>query len=925
MIARLRAATARPTSAGRRASSRTSSRRSRAPCVRSAWRPPSRPKGSRSATATTLALDALDLEVAPGEVYGYLGPNGAGKTTTIRLLLGAAPADARAGPSCSGSTPGATRWRAHRRVAYVAGEPLPVAGADRRRDARLPGARCAAGRDAAYRDALIERFQLDTDKKVRALSKGNRQKVQLIAAFASRADLLILDEPTSGLDPLMEVAFRETVHEAKAARTDRLPLVAHPQRGRGAVRSRRHPARRAAWSSRARSSELRHLSAQTVEITFDGPAPDAPELPGVHVTSAGEQRAARRGHRQRRAADRSAGRPPRRLADQPRAVARGDLPAPLRRRRAWRRLARWPAARCATRARARSRSRCSSLLAAAAQGAATATPTRRSPTAWQLARTFGDNRAHAPALRHAARPADHRRLDVVAARRFCRSSPRCGALFGGGARAARRGGGRAPGARPGRRRRPRRRVPRRAGRRSALGAAVAVARAVRRRCCPAQRRRRRRRPTWRSPLVSPAPSSPASGALTSQLAPTRRGALGLGGGVLVVALLAAHGRRHLGPARLAALGDAVRLGRGAAAVRRRAAARAASCPPLRRPRAAGRRGGGSPSGATSAPGLLAARDSAPPRLARLSSPAAQALRAQRGALLAWLIGVGVVRAALWRRSPTASPAGLSETSTTQFREARDVADARRGLPRPRVPLPAPRALPVRLLPARRRARGGGRAAARDAVRAAGRPAALARRAARARGRGGRARARRRRCSPGRARPRRARACRFGRMLEAGANCLPVAVLFLGLGALLYALVAARERRDRLRPRRRGLPVGHVGARSPRPAGRSTSRRSTTSRSCPRRPSRPAARRDARASPRSRPLGAWRFERRDPSAVRDQGDLSVLVDQPLQRLVGHPHPMRVAAPPRVEVRTAPAALLAGLLRIPWTSSTVFAHR
>ncbi len=84
-----------------------------------------------------------------------------------------------------------------------------------RRDVRVPRASCAAARDAAYRDVLVERFQLDTRKKVRALSKGNRQKVQLVAAFATRADLLILDEPTSGLDPLMEMAFRETVLEAK--------------------------------------------------------------------------------------------------------------------------------------------------------------------------------------------------------------------------------------------------------------------------------------------------------------------------------------------------------------------------------------------------------------------------------------------------------------------------------------------------------------------------------------------------------------------------------------------------------------------------------------------------------------------------------------------------------------------------------------
>ncbi len=161
----------------------------------------------------TLALDHLDLTVEPGEVYGYLGPNGAGKTTTIRLLLGLhRPSAGRA------ALFGLEAWRdpvaAHRRVAYVAGEPfLWPALTSAETFAYL--ARLHGSTDLAYRDLLVERFQLDVDKKVRALSKGNRQKVQLVAAFASRAELLILDEPTSGLDPLMEMAFRQTVLEAK--------------------------------------------------------------------------------------------------------------------------------------------------------------------------------------------------------------------------------------------------------------------------------------------------------------------------------------------------------------------------------------------------------------------------------------------------------------------------------------------------------------------------------------------------------------------------------------------------------------------------------------------------------------------------------------------------------------------------------------
>jgi ABC-2 type transport system ATP-binding protein len=162
---------------------------------------------------STIALDSLDLIVNEGEVYGYLGPNGAGKTTTIRLLLALhRPTVGRA------QLFGIDAWRdpvsAHRHVAYVAGEPLlwpSLTGAETFEFL----ANVRGSTDFAYQDLLIERFQLDTAKKVRALPKGNRQKVQLIAAFASRADLLILDEPTSGLDPLMEMAFRETVHEAK--------------------------------------------------------------------------------------------------------------------------------------------------------------------------------------------------------------------------------------------------------------------------------------------------------------------------------------------------------------------------------------------------------------------------------------------------------------------------------------------------------------------------------------------------------------------------------------------------------------------------------------------------------------------------------------------------------------------------------------
>jgi ABC-2 type transport system ATP-binding protein len=147
-------------------------------------------------------------------------------------------------------------------------------------------ARVRGGTDVAYRDALVERFQLDASKKVRALSKGNRQKVQLVAAFASRADLLILDEPTSGLDPLMEVAFRDTVREA-THRGQTVFLSSHILSEVEALCDRVGILRDGRLVEQGTLAELRHLSAQTVEVTFDGPAPELGELPGVQLAPAG--------------------------------------------------------------------------------------------------------------------------------------------------------------------------------------------------------------------------------------------------------------------------------------------------------------------------------------------------------------------------------------------------------------------------------------------------------------------------------------------------------------------------------------------------------------------------------------------------------------------------------------------------------------
>jgi ABC-2 type transport system ATP-binding protein len=232
----------------------------------------------------TVALDGLNLTVDAGEVYGYLGPNGAGKTTTIRLLLGLHR------PSAGHAELfGIDAWGdpvdAHRRVAYVPGEPFLWPSLTSAETFELL-ARLRGGTDVAYRGLLIERFQLDVDKKIRALSKGNRQKVQLIAALASRADLLLLDEPTAGLDPLMEVAFRESVIEAKQ-RGQAIFLSSHILSEVEALCDRVGILRDGRLVDEGTLAELRHLSAQTIEVSFDGPPPHLESIPGVHVTNAG--------------------------------------------------------------------------------------------------------------------------------------------------------------------------------------------------------------------------------------------------------------------------------------------------------------------------------------------------------------------------------------------------------------------------------------------------------------------------------------------------------------------------------------------------------------------------------------------------------------------------------------------------------------
>ncbi len=162
---------------------------------------------------TVRALDGLELTVREGEVHGFLGPNGAGKSTTIRILLGVVKADAGRARLLGGD-PWTNAVELHRHIAYVPGDvtlwPNLTGGETIDLLARMRG-----GIDEKRRVELIERFELDPQKKARTYSKGNRQKVSLISAFSSRARLLLLDEPSSGLDPLMENVFQQCVAEAR--------------------------------------------------------------------------------------------------------------------------------------------------------------------------------------------------------------------------------------------------------------------------------------------------------------------------------------------------------------------------------------------------------------------------------------------------------------------------------------------------------------------------------------------------------------------------------------------------------------------------------------------------------------------------------------------------------------------------------------
>jgi ABC-2 type transport system ATP-binding protein len=237
-----------------------------------------RTEGLTKRYGNVAALDHLELEVAPGEVVGYLGPNGAGKTTTIRLLLGLInPTGGRGeifGLDCQRQP-----VEAHRHLAFVPGEANLWPSLTGAETLHLLG-RVQGHVDEAYRDKLVARFDLDPAKKVRAYSKGNRQKVILIAALMTRADLLVLDEPTSGLDPLMEQAFRQSIREARD-RGQTVFLSSHILSEVEALCDRVGILREGKLVEIGTLAQMRHLSALTVEATFTGPVPDLSRVPGV--------------------------------------------------------------------------------------------------------------------------------------------------------------------------------------------------------------------------------------------------------------------------------------------------------------------------------------------------------------------------------------------------------------------------------------------------------------------------------------------------------------------------------------------------------------------------------------------------------------------------------------------------------------------
>ncbi|SFJ89377.1 ABC transporter ATP-binding protein [Amycolatopsis sacchari] len=235
--------------------------------------------GLRKSFGSTRALDGLDLEVAAGEVHGFLGPNGSGKSTTVRILLGLLRADA-GHVRLLGGDPWRDAASLHRRLAYVPGDvnlwPTLSGGEVIDLLGRLRG-----GLDQRRRKDLVERFDLDPRKKGRTYSKGNRQKVAIVAALASHVDLLILDEPTAGLDPLMEAVFQEAIQEERTQGRTVL-LSSHILAEVEALCDRVSIIRDGRTVESGTLADLRHLTRTSITAELAGPPNGLSSLADVH-------------------------------------------------------------------------------------------------------------------------------------------------------------------------------------------------------------------------------------------------------------------------------------------------------------------------------------------------------------------------------------------------------------------------------------------------------------------------------------------------------------------------------------------------------------------------------------------------------------------------------------------------------------------
>jgi ABC-2 type transport system ATP-binding protein len=239
--------------------------------------PAVRTEGLTKRFRTTTAVSDLTLAVPPGEVFGFLGPNGAGKSTTIRLLLGLLRPTAGAAEIFG--VPASDVERAHRSLAYVPADVALWPGMTGRQCLELLAA-VGPGTDVAYRDELVARFQLETDRLARTYSSGNRQKVALVAAFATRAPLLVLDEPTSGLDPLMEREFRGCIAEA-VENGQTVFLSSHQLAEVEAVCWRVGILRRGRLAEVAGLDDLRRLRRSEMTVDLARPAPELRRLAGL--------------------------------------------------------------------------------------------------------------------------------------------------------------------------------------------------------------------------------------------------------------------------------------------------------------------------------------------------------------------------------------------------------------------------------------------------------------------------------------------------------------------------------------------------------------------------------------------------------------------------------------------------------------------